>query len=115
MLPVLKLVLTPLLIAAASLARRRWGHAVSGWLLGLPLTSGPVAFFLAIERGASFSLVFGAEWSAAGHYARWLAVGIYFGFINVPAVQAVSLLGLQGHVLIAGIIVCSRTHRRGAA
>jgi hypothetical protein len=51
----LKLVLTPALIAVASLAGRRWGHAVSGWLVGLPLTSGPVAFFLAVERGASFA------------------------------------------------------------
>lgn len=51
----LKLVLTPALIGGASLAARRWGHAVSGWLVGLPLTSGPVAFFLAIERGTSFA------------------------------------------------------------
>ena len=52
---VLKVVLTPALIAAASLAARRWGHAVSGWLVGLPLTSGPIAFFLALERGTSFA------------------------------------------------------------
>jgi hypothetical protein len=52
---VLKLVLTPALIAGASLAGRRWGPAVSGWLVGLPLTSGPVAFFLAVERGTSFA------------------------------------------------------------
>jgi hypothetical protein len=51
----LKLVLTPLLIAAASLAAGRWGAAVSGWFVGLPLTSGPVAFFLALERGLSFA------------------------------------------------------------
>jgi len=50
-----KLVLTPALIAGASLAGRRWGHAVSGWLVGLPLTSGPVAFFLAVERGPAFA------------------------------------------------------------
>lgn len=52
---VLKLVLTPALIAGASLAGRRWGPAVSGWLVGLPLTSGPVAFFLAVERGTAFA------------------------------------------------------------
>src|ERR1041384_4030766 len=52
---VLKLVLTPALIAAASLAGRRWGHAVRGWLGGLPLTSGPGAFFLAVERGTTFA------------------------------------------------------------
>jgi hypothetical protein len=52
---VLKLVLTPALIAAASLAGRRWGHAVSGWLVGFPWTTGPVAFFVVLERGTSFA------------------------------------------------------------
>ncbi len=52
---VLKLVLTPVLIAAASLAGRRWGQGVGGWLVGLPLTSGPVAFFLALDQGAGFA------------------------------------------------------------
>ena len=52
---VLKLVLTPLLIGGASLAARRWGQAVAGWLVGLPLTSGPIALFLALERGAHFA------------------------------------------------------------
>ena len=52
---ILKLVLTPALIGAASLAGRRWGPAVSGWLVGLPFTSAPVAFFLALDHGASFA------------------------------------------------------------
>jgi len=38
-----KLLLTPALLGLVSLAGRRWGPAVSGWLVGLPLTSGPVA------------------------------------------------------------------------
>jgi hypothetical protein len=38
----LKLIVAPLLIGAASLAGRRWGETVSGWFIGLPLTSGPV-------------------------------------------------------------------------
>ena len=52
---VLKLVVTPVLILAASLAGRRWGETVSGWFVGLPLTSGPVCFFLALERGPGFA------------------------------------------------------------
>jgi hypothetical protein len=52
---VLKLVLTPLLILAASLAGRRWGETVSGWFVGLPLTSAPVCFFLAMEQGSAFA------------------------------------------------------------
>jgi hypothetical protein len=50
----LKLVLTPALIGAATLAGRRWGQAVGGWLVGLPLTTGPVAFFIALDHGAAF-------------------------------------------------------------
>ena len=51
----LKLVLTPTLIGAVSLAGRRWGPGVSGWLVGFPLTSGPVAFFLALDHGLAFA------------------------------------------------------------
>ena len=51
----LKLIVTPLLIGAASLAGRRWGETVSGWFIGLPLTSGPVCWFLALEQGTGFA------------------------------------------------------------
>jgi hypothetical protein len=52
----LKLILTPLLIASVSLAGRRWGPTVGGLLVALPLTSGPILFFLALERGAPFTV-----------------------------------------------------------
>jgi hypothetical protein len=50
-----KLILSPLLIGAVSLAGRRWGPAVGGWLVGLPLTSGPVVLFLALDQGTAFA------------------------------------------------------------
>jgi O-antigen/teichoic acid export membrane protein len=52
-----------------------------------------------------FGFVFGAEWVAAGQYARWLAVWLYFGLINIPSVQAIPLLGLQGQFLAYEIVV----------
>jgi hypothetical protein len=52
----LKLVLTPFLIGGASLAARRWGPATAGWLVGLPLTSGPVILFVALEQGTAFAM-----------------------------------------------------------
>ena len=52
---ILKLVLTPALIGAASLAGRRWGAAVGGWLVGIPFTSAPIALFLALDHGTSFA------------------------------------------------------------
>jgi hypothetical protein len=51
----LKLILAPLIIGGASLAGRRWGPAVSGWLIGLPLTSGPVVLIVALSHGAAFA------------------------------------------------------------
>jgi hypothetical protein len=51
----LKLTLTPLLVGGASLAARRWGPAIGGWIVALPLTSGPVLFFLALDQGPEFA------------------------------------------------------------
>ena len=52
---VLKLLLTPLFVGLISLAGRRWGTQVSGWLVGLPLTSAPITVFLTLEQGPVFA------------------------------------------------------------
>jgi hypothetical protein len=52
---VFKLLITPLLIGAVTMAGRRWGVALSGMLIGLPLTSGPISFILACEYGVDFA------------------------------------------------------------
>jgi hypothetical protein len=51
----LRLALTPALIAAATLVSRRWGPAIGGAVVGLPLTSAPVSFFLALDHGPAFA------------------------------------------------------------
>lgn len=51
----LRLLIAPVLLTAATLASRRWGHQVGGWLVALPLTSGPVAWFLTIDQGPGFA------------------------------------------------------------
>lgn len=52
---VLKLILAPVIIGSASLAGRKWGPAVSGWIVGMPLTSGPVIFFVALSHDVAFA------------------------------------------------------------
>jgi hypothetical protein len=52
---VLRLLLVPAAVWAASLAARRWGHAVSGYLGGLPLIGGPITFYLALDHGPAFA------------------------------------------------------------
>ena len=53
-LTVVKLLLTPFFIGGMSLIARRWGPAVAGFLVALPLTSGPVVVFVALEHGIAF-------------------------------------------------------------
>jgi hypothetical protein len=54
---IFKLGAAPVLVGIASLASRRWGQAIGGWLVALPVTAGPVVFFLALERGSQFASV----------------------------------------------------------
>jgi hypothetical protein len=49
-----KVAVPPLLVAAISLAARRWGPTFGGLLMGLPWMTGPVLFFLALDKGAAF-------------------------------------------------------------
>src|SRR5262249_17929933 len=50
-----KVVLTPALIGAASLAGRRFGPAVGGWFVGCPMNSAPITLFLALSHGPEFA------------------------------------------------------------
>lgn len=51
----LKLLITPALMLAISLAARRWGTGVAGLLSGLPVTSALVMLFLSLEQGTEFA------------------------------------------------------------
>jgi O-antigen/teichoic acid export membrane protein len=50
-----------------------------------------------------FSFVFGAQWEAAGEYARWLALAEFAGFMERPCMVAIPALELQGRYLIVEI------------
>lgn len=45
----------PFAVWLASLAARRWGHAVSGYLGGFPMIGGPITLYLAIDHGTDFA------------------------------------------------------------
>ena len=51
----LKLTLAPGLVAATTLAGRRWGPQMAGWLGGLPVVVGPILLALAVEHGDGFA------------------------------------------------------------
>ena len=55
MVVALKVLLAPLLVAGCTYVVQRWGTTTGGWLLGLPLTSGPVSVLLYLEYGPRFA------------------------------------------------------------
>jgi hypothetical protein len=98
----LKLTLTPILILTASLASRRWGQAIGGWLVALPLTTGPVTFFLALEQGTRFAAR-AAEGALAGATAE-AAFALAYG-IAAGRSAAAALLAATAGFAVAGMLL----------
>lgn len=72
MILVFKLVATPLLIWALTLATRRYGPGVGGLLMGIPLTSGPISLILAWQFGPGF-----AAQAAVGSLVGQVSTGLF--------------------------------------
>ena len=51
-----------------------------------------------------FAVLFGDPWWQAGEYARWMAVWLYFAFLNKPSVASIASLGLQRGFLIYEVL-----------
>ena len=58
---ILKLILVPALIAGVTLAGRRWGPAVAGWLSAFPVVAGPILLVMAL---ALYIAVSTGQWDA---------------------------------------------------
>jgi hypothetical protein len=131
---VLKLVAAPLLIGMASLAGRRWGETISGWFIGLPLTSGPVCFFLAVEQGAGFAaaaargclagaaaeagfcLAYAIAAQRSGNWLRAIGAGTIAFAVAAAAMQLTAPpLWLLAAIVYLGLILALRLMPRLAA
>jgi hypothetical protein len=117
----LKLLLVPALLALVTLAGRRWGQRVAGWLGSFPIVAGPILLILTLENGVAFGVA-AAERAMAGVaattgffvlYARlaprlswpvtaavataaWLALAVSLGLLpaTLAAATAVALVAL---------------------
>lgn len=54
LLLLLKLTLSPLFICGVTLAVRRWGMGIGGWVASLPVNGGPILLFFCLEQGNAF-------------------------------------------------------------
>ncbi len=133
----IELISVPIFIYAVSIAARRWGPSVGGWIVSLPVSSGPVLFFLALEQGYSFAsraaqgtmmglisvsmscfvyskLSFKVSWqvSLAVSWVTFFVVGLLLDFLSTPLVWSfVIVVGFSSMIWIvspSGELSCAR-------
>jgi hypothetical protein len=94
----IKIAIPPILVALMSLAARRWGATVGGLIMGLPWMTGPVLYFLALEKGEAFAIkaCLGIELAVLGMGSFILAYGAMSRFAPWPICLAVALAGYLG-------------------
>ncbi len=132
-----KLLATPVLIGGVSLVARRWGPALAGWLVALPLTSGPVVVYVALEHGVplgldvglavvsggfglcAYSIVYaraagrlGALWSGTLATVAFLACGLAVDLLD-PRALAPLAVGVGLAMLLAILLVPAAPVVRG--
>ena len=98
--------LVPALIGAITLASRRWGPAIAGWLAGFPVITGPILLFVAMEQGPEFASATAAGALAGG--VAWLSFAIGYAWTAtrmswLPAL----LIGLSVYLIVGVALVLS--------
>lgn len=103
---IFKLVLVPTLIGAITLASRRWGPAVAGWLSGFPIVTGPILLFVALEQGPLFASVTAAGALAGG--LAWMSFALSYAWAATRMSWLVALLvGLSAYLVVGMALVLS--------
>jgi hypothetical protein len=94
MLFLLKIAITPLLVAGVSLAARWWGPTIGGILMGLPWFTGPTLFVLVQDKGVDFGVAacIGVELGVACVAVFILAYGLISRVAGWPLSLAGAML-----------------------
>jgi hypothetical protein len=108
MLFLLKVLVTPLLVAAVSVAARWWGPTIGGILMGLPWMTGPVLFVLVQDRGIDFGVA-----ASVGIELGVLCISAFilaYGFISTVSSWPLSLAGAVAAFAASAWLLQKLTH-----
>ena len=97
----IKLLGVPLLLALVTMAGRRWGQNLAGWLGSFPIVAGPILLILAIENGNAFGAR-SAQMSLAGiaaamvFYVAYARLADRFGWVATLLLALAAWVGAVG-------------------
>lgn len=97
-----RLAIAPLAVLAGTLAQRRFGHAVGGLIIGLPLTSLPMLLLVALQHGTGFATTM----SNADLIGSLAEVAVILTYVHLSARRSptLTILGALGaFVAVAGV------------
>jgi hypothetical protein len=100
---VLKLFLVPTLIYLITLAGRRWGPAVAGWLSAFPVVAGPILLTITLEHGPVFAAA-AAEGTLAAVLATLMFCIAYAWASARTGVAGSFALALPPYVLAVAVL-----------
>ena len=100
---VLRLIIAPLVVVGGTFVQRRFGHVVSGLIIGLPLTSLPLLWLVAIQHGAHFAQSMSSA-SLIGCLAEILMIWTYASLARRLSPTRTLLASLAVFTATAGII-----------
>jgi hypothetical protein len=93
----LKIIVAPLLVGAMSVIARRFGPRVAGVLMGVPWMTGPVLFFLSLDKG----VIWGAAAATGVLYGVTGIAGYILGFAWLARIAPWPVALLAGTMLFA--------------
>lgn len=101
----LRFALAPLTLVVVTLVQRRFGHALGGRVVGLPLTTGPFLVLVAITEGPTATAV-----AAAGVVAGQVSVVLFCTSYAHLARRVVPVVALVGALVVglAGVLLVRR-------
>ncbi|MCC2955979.1 hypothetical protein LK542_10175 [Massilia sp. IC2-477] len=121
MIFLLKLLLVPSLIALVTLAGRRWGPLVAGWLSAFPIVAGPILLVIALEQGPAFAaaasantllavlaiLVFSIAYARCAHLGmpRAMTAALLAYALAVLVLKSLSLPLWAGFIAVVGALL----------
>jgi hypothetical protein len=104
---VLKVLLAPVIVLAATAVQRRWGPAIGGRLVGLPLTAGPLLVLLAVANGPRFTAHVAVA-DQAGDVAATVWCVVYL--LVTRRVRPLAAFGVASAAFAAVALILSQVH-----